>query len=198
LDNSCSLTSVVDYSVRYSINEKKPLAGSANADFKLGSDGTLNEASGQTQDNTLSTIVSALPISTLITSAAGIATKTGGAANESAKTVKFSLTQEQRYVKTVYSKSVVASDSICSVGKELTEADQNISTSKSDVGANSSPNSSSQNNDSNSITVTGTIKLPKSAQTSPTTNNSNKNGEAQPNGANGHVAAPPSDEKKKN
>jgi hypothetical protein len=193
LENSSSLTNVVDYSVRYSINQKKPLAGSSNADFKLGSDGTLNETSGQTQDNTLSTILSALPVSTLITSAAGVATKTGAAANESAKVVKFSLMQEQRYIKTVYSQSVVASDSICTVGKELTEADQNISTSRSDVGSNSNPNNSGQN-DSDSITVSGTIKLPKPVQTSATAD-SKKNGEAAPN-ASGQ-GAPPSNQKKK-
>lgn len=197
LDNSTALTSVVDYSARYSINVKRPLAGSASADFKLGPDGTLNEASGQIQDNTLSTIVSALPISTLVTSAAGIATKTGAAANEPAKAVTFSLTQEERYVKTIYSKSVVASDSICSVAKQLTEADQNISTSKSDVGASSNL-TSGQNNDSNTITVAGTIKLPKPAPTPPTASSSNKNGDAEQNGANDHVAVPPSDGKKKN
>jgi hypothetical protein len=186
------ITSVVDYSTKYSINQSKPFSGSSNADFKLSADGTLNEASGQVQDNTFSTILSALPISTLITSAAGVATKTGAAANEKPKEVKFSLTQEQRYIKTLYSQSIVANQAICPVGKALTEADQNISMSISDVGASTTQTDSSQDKNSDSITVTGTIKLPKSSQAAPPANNSSKDQKAGSNGTDGQtVPAPP-------
>jgi hypothetical protein len=89
LENTSSLTSVVDHSTRYSINQSRPFSGSSNGDFKLGADGTLNEASGQVQDNTFSTILSALPVFTLITSATGTATKSGAASNEPANEVKF-------------------------------------------------------------------------------------------------------------
>lgn len=173
LENSSSPTSLVDYSTKYSINQRKPFSGSSNADFKLSADGTLNEASGQVQDNTFSTILSALPISSLITSAAGIATKAGAAANEKPKEVKFSLTQEQRYIKTVYSQVTIANQAVCTVGKALKETDDNIGTSIVDVGSNTSQADSGQDKNSDSITVTGTIKLPKT-QTAPPADNSGK------------------------
>jgi hypothetical protein len=192
LENTSSLTSVVDYSTKYSINQSKPFSGSSNADFKLSADGTLNEASGQVQDNTFSTILSALPISTLITSAAGIATKTGAAANEPSKEVKFSLTQEQRYIKTSYSQYMIANQTICPVGKALTDAEQNIGVSISDVGANTLQTDSNQDKNSDSITVTGTIKLPKSLQAAPPANNSSKEQKAGSNGADGQSVTAPS------
>jgi hypothetical protein len=198
LENSSSLTSVVDYSTRYSINQSKPFSGSSNADFKLGADGTLSEASGQVQDNTFSTILSALPISALITSATGTATKSGAAANEQAKEVKFSLAQEQRYIKTTYSQYTISNQAICPVGKALTEADQNIGMSLSDVGASTAQNDTSQDKNSDSITITGTIKLPKSLQAAAPANNSSKDQKAASSGADGQtVAAPPSTQQKK-
>jgi hypothetical protein len=75
LANSISLTAEVDYGTIYAINEKRHFSGSSQADFKLAADGTLNEASGQVQDNTFATIVSALPVSSLITSAVDIVAK---------------------------------------------------------------------------------------------------------------------------
>jgi hypothetical protein len=198
LENTSSLTSVVDYSTKYSINQSKPFSGSSNADFKLSADGTLNEASGQVQDNTFSTILSALPISSLITSAAGIATKTGAAENEKPKEVKFSLTQEQRYIKTLYTQSTISNQAICPVGRALTEADQNIGMSISDVGASTAQSDSSQDKNSDSITVTGTIKLPKSLQAAPPANNPSKDQKAGSNGADGQtVPSPPSTQPKK-
>jgi hypothetical protein len=199
LENSSSLTSVVDYSTKYAINQKKPFSGSSNADFKLGADGTLNEASAQVQDNTFSTILSALPISTLITSAAGIATKAGAAANEKPKEVKFSLTQEQRYIKTLYSQSTINKQAICTVGKPLTGAEENIGVAISDVGAGTTQGDTNADKNSDSITVNGTIKLPKSLQATPPANNSSNDQKAGPNGANGQTAPtpPPTQPKKK-
>jgi hypothetical protein len=62
----------VDYSDQYYINAKVPLAGSANVDVKVADDGSLSEASGQVQNNTLQTILSALPISSAITGGLGL------------------------------------------------------------------------------------------------------------------------------
>jgi len=194
IENSSSPTSVVDYSTKYAINQSKPFSGSSNVDFKLSPDGTLTEASAQVQDNTFATIVSALPISSLITSAAGIATKAGAAANEKPKEVKFSLTQEQRYIKTVYSQMTVANQAVCTVGKPLSESDQNIGTSIVDVGT-SSTQAEGQDKNSDSITVTGTIKLPKSSQAVPPANNPTKD---QTTGAGGTPAPPAQGKPKKN
>ncbi len=68
---SATPVAVVDYSDRYYVNARVPLAGSANLDAKVAADGSLTEVSAQTQDTTLQTILSALPISTLITGALG-------------------------------------------------------------------------------------------------------------------------------
>jgi hypothetical protein len=134
----------------------------------------------------------------LITSATGTATKSGAAANEQAKEVKFSLAQEQRYIKTTYSQYTISNQAICPVGKALTEADQNIGMSLSDVGASTAQNDTSQDKNSDSITITGTIKLPKSLQAAAPANNSSKDQKAASSGADGQtVAAPPSTQQKK-
>jgi hypothetical protein len=65
----------VDYANQYFINAKSPLAGTANLDAKLAPDGSLTEASGQRTDNTLQTVSSALPISTIITGELGLGGK---------------------------------------------------------------------------------------------------------------------------
>lgn len=62
----------VDYSEQYYLNAKVPWSGSANIDAKLATDGTLTEASGQVQNSTLQTILSSLPVSSLITGGLGI------------------------------------------------------------------------------------------------------------------------------
>jgi hypothetical protein len=74
--NSVTSERYVDASTIYFYNVNKPLVGSANAEVDLSNEGILSKASGQTEDKTLSTILSALPTSDLIKTAAGI-----GAAN---------------------------------------------------------------------------------------------------------------------
>lgn len=71
--NTSSPEAVVDYSRVYYYNAPRPWVGSSQLDAKLASDGTLTEGSAQVQGQTLSTILSALPISTLLTKAAGAA-----------------------------------------------------------------------------------------------------------------------------
>jgi hypothetical protein len=53
-------------------NVKKPWNGTANAEIDLSSEGILNKVSGQVEDKTLATILSALPISDLIKAGAGL------------------------------------------------------------------------------------------------------------------------------
>jgi hypothetical protein len=69
--NTAVAEAVVDYSRVYYYNAPRPWVGTSQLDAKLASDGTLTEASAQVQGQTLSTILSALPISALITKAAG-------------------------------------------------------------------------------------------------------------------------------
>lgn len=62
----------VDYADQYYVNAKVPLAGSANVDAKVASDGSLSEVSGQAENKTLETILSALPTSSVITGELGL------------------------------------------------------------------------------------------------------------------------------
>jgi len=158
LDNSSKAVTLVDYAHEYDLNQRKPLAGSTSADYKLGPDGTLTEAQGQVQNDTLSTILSALPLSDLIKSAAGIAAKTGAAAAEPPSPVKFSLEQEERLKTTTYSiVSTYAAN--CPTGEALTEKITGASKSIADIGARESTKTTGK--EDTAISISGTINLPK-------------------------------------
>ena len=73
--NTDTVKVLVDYKHQYALNEKVPFAGSVKADYKLNEDGTLSEASGEVQEQTLATIAGLFPISDLIKTAAGASTK---------------------------------------------------------------------------------------------------------------------------
>jgi hypothetical protein len=172
LSNSSSLTTEVNYETAYAINQKKPFSGSSQADFKLASDGTLSEASGQTQDNTFATVVSALPISSLITSAAGIVAPVGKSETKPTVPAQFTLKQEQRYVKTVCSKSTLESGEICEVGVPLKQESEKVAFVVSDVGSTDTTDAGAQDKNTDSISISGTIKLPKSTQPTASAQNS--------------------------
>jgi hypothetical protein len=72
----------VDYADQYYVNAKLPVAGSANVDAKVAADGSLSEASGQVQTQTLQTILNALPISSVITGGLGLGGKSIAPAGE--------------------------------------------------------------------------------------------------------------------
>lgn len=171
LSNKTKVASVVDYSQEYDINQRKPLSGTANAAFKLGQNGTLTEVSGQVQDTTLSTILSALPLSDLIKSAAGIAVKAGAAAAQPPEPVKFSLEQEERLKTTTYSKTspISADDPNCKTGSPLTKDTTDTSMAVADVGAKDANAKPPATKDDSSIGISGTISLPKALLPSPST-----------------------------
>lgn len=62
----------IDARTVYFYNVNKPFVGPANAEIDLSNEGILSKVSGQSEDKTLPTILSALPTSDLIKSAAGI------------------------------------------------------------------------------------------------------------------------------
>ncbi|MGA8368152.1 MAG: hypothetical protein WB716_12615 [Candidatus Acidiferrales bacterium] len=72
VSNSVAPERYVDATTVYFYNVKKPFVGPANAEIDLTNEGILSKLSGQSEDKTLPTILSALPTSNLITSAAGI------------------------------------------------------------------------------------------------------------------------------
>lgn len=73
VSNTSAPEAIVDYSRPYYYNAPRPWIGSSQIDAKLASDGTLTESSSQIQSQTLSTILSSLPVSSLLTAVAGLA-----------------------------------------------------------------------------------------------------------------------------
>lgn len=71
VSNTSTPEAVVDYATTYYFNAPQPWVGSSQINVKLAADGTLTEGSAQVQNQTLSTILSALPISALLTTAVG-------------------------------------------------------------------------------------------------------------------------------
>jgi hypothetical protein len=173
LSNKTKVSNVVDYSQGYDINQRKPISGTANAAFKVGENGTLTEVSGQVEDNTLSTVLSALPLSDLIKSAAGIATKVGSAEAQKPEVVKFSLEQEERLRTTTYSRTsdVSAADANCKTGKAIERTAENVSMVVADVGAKDANNKPAATKDENAVGISGTISLPKALFPSPDASN---------------------------
>jgi hypothetical protein len=72
VSNSVVPERYVDAKTVYFYNVNKPFVGSANAEIDLNNEGILSKVSGQSEDKTLPTILSALPTSDLIKTAAGI------------------------------------------------------------------------------------------------------------------------------
>lgn len=161
LMNASKVSATVDYAHAYSLNQSKPFAGTVSGDYKLSSDGTLGEVQGQVEDQTLSTILSALPISDLIKSAAGIAAKAGAAEAEKPQTVHFSLEQEERIRTKTYSR-MSAYIVNCPTGNAITDTDTPKSMVLADIGAKEISSSKADTNKTDSsIGISGTISLPK-------------------------------------
>jgi hypothetical protein len=158
LSNTSKVVTVVNYSEHYSLNQKVPLAGTTSGDYKLSADGTLSEVQGQTQDNTLSTILTAL--SSLVQTAAGISAKAGVAAGTQSEEVHFSLAQEERMLTKTYSVTGGYTP-YCPTSAALTEATKGVSVSLADVGANDASAKTQAPKDDSSIGITGTVSLPK-------------------------------------
>src|ERR1700735_3956279 len=166
LTNTSKVSAVVDYSHPYSLNERRPPSGSVSADYKLSPDGTLSEVQAQIQDTTLSTVLSALPISDLIKSAAGIATKAGAAEAVKPQAVQLSLEQEERIRTKAYSVTT-AYIANCPTGAPITEATPNRSTALADVGSKDIASKADASKGDSSIGISGTISIPQALLPAP-------------------------------
>lgn len=164
--NSSAPTVLVDYSNQYTLNAKSPFAGTVNADYKLNEDGTLSEASGQIQEQTLSTVLSALPVADLIKTAASILVK--------GKTETFTLQAaiEKHFLKVTRSQFKNFQVGCGTNGDVVTGQFDTLI--EDVVGKSITGTKSSGTADDNSIkingTVTGTVALPKSSGTAATPN----------------------------
>ncbi len=157
VSNSTTTKLFVDYESVYTLNAKSPLVGSVSADYHLASDGTLSEASGQVTDQTLSTILSALPISSLITTvASGGLLK--GAATPALAEITVQVVVERRAIR-ITNSQLIPYEKGCPDTNSFLDSPP-LGTLVEDIGADSA-NSSQSKPDDNSITVSGKITLPK-------------------------------------
>jgi hypothetical protein len=145
---------------QYFYNVDRPAIGSVQADIKLGADGTLSEASAQVEDKTISTILSLFPVSDLVKSAvippvsAALSETLGGP--EGATVVEVELKTERKGVKFTRTTFDLNNKPPCLVPTNtLAEVTERYSLTVEDVGGGEKPD------DSNNISVNGTIKLPK-------------------------------------
>jgi hypothetical protein len=162
LENSSKAATVVDYAHPYSLNQTRPWAGSTTSDYKLNADGTLSEAQGQVQDDTLSTILSALPLADLIKDAAGITSKAGAAAGVTPEPVHFSLDQEERARTRTLSRMTDYKPN-CKVEGVIKLDATDAAIVVADVGAKDAANKggNDKSDTNSSIGISGTISLPK-------------------------------------
>lgn len=159
--NTAAIEPVVNYSVVFYLNSRRPLAGTGQIDGKLAADGTLTEGSAQIQDQTLATVASA--ISSLTGSASTVAKIVGLEASPEFKlTVKtkfYKHTHDQYYGKLGLAPNECnpASDGVFGGWFLVAEA------------TDSAGSKSSSAEKDNTISVTGSIVLPKSLGTTPST-----------------------------
>ena len=162
ISNTATVKVLVDYDNEYALNAKAPLAGSVNAAYKLSEDGTLTEGSAQVQD--LATIGGLFPISDLIKSAAGVATKAATAlAPEAPGSVIFQAVVEKRALKISYLKLLEDFELGCSAKAALAPSSSDNVTIE-DVGPDSP---AAKDDKSNSISVSGKITLPTPSPSKP-------------------------------
>lgn len=152
--NSNSPKVYVNYGTVYYLNVKIPFSGSAKADYKLASDGTLTEASAEITNDTFKTVLGALPVADLIKSAAGI-----GLATKSVGGRTFQLKAESRSLK-ITKFQTVAFESGCP-DQDGFQATPQVGILIEDVGSDSSSSTATNKNEENAITVNGKIVLPK-------------------------------------
>jgi hypothetical protein len=154
VSNTGSPAIFVDYKNTYTMNARTPFAGTVSADTTLAEDGTLSKSSAQIENKTFETVMSLFPVSELIKSAAGFkATLVAG------EEVQMQLAIERRILKLTRSHIDVFEVGCPTNGIEVTkEYDFKLE----DVGAEAAKSGEDKSED-NTITVNGTVKLPKQA-----------------------------------
>jgi len=165
VSNTGAIEAAVDYSVTYYLNSSRPLAGSTQVDAKLAADGTLTEGSAQVNDQTLATIAST--ISSLVGSAVSIAKSNievqgGKVKSEGKASVKTTIYQHTHYQYSIDPGEIML-DGCLPEPKGVTGGSFTVS-EVSDPTAKAS-----DTNKENTISVTGSIVLPKAATTPATT-----------------------------
>jgi hypothetical protein len=142
----------VDYSTPYTLNVRRPLIGTAQANTTLAPDGTLTQAEAQTQDQTLSTLLGMVPaIGPLMKALGGQSTGTAPSG------VTFDLAIEPRAVSFTRQYHIADLKPPCeaATSEQLKEDGRPYFLTVEDVGADKKPKAE------NGIKVDATITLPK-------------------------------------
>jgi hypothetical protein len=165
----------VDYGTIYYYNSSKPLIGSSQASFKLATDGTLSEGSAQVDSKTLQSFLDLFPVKDIVKSAAGLggtaakAMLAAGIPADTTGTYKFDLATTVKVYRHTHTAQINAGPppcipSTCDVigsvpGDTCPVTTYNLTVEEVSQAADK------KNTDANAISVTGTIKLPKTPDT---------------------------------
>lgn len=150
----------VDYQNTYTLNVRRPIIGSASATTKLATDGTLSEATAQIEDKTLSTLISAVPTSSLIGPASVAAT-----AARAPSPPPYELKIEEKAVKFTWTYYDPATHGACEQDAKLTSNPPNSGTP--DLAVEDASAAKKPEDDSNTVKVNGSIQLPKAKDSAP-------------------------------
>jgi hypothetical protein len=143
----------VDYAETYYINAKNPVAGSAKVDTKLGSDGTLTEASAEIESKTLETLLG--PINAAITAGLPLAAKAEAQVKAPLKQLK--LTTEVSGFKHTFSRIDPSTTFPCPV------ISADILPSPSNYSREGVAGSAADKKSKNKIQISGEVVLPDTA-----------------------------------
>jgi hypothetical protein len=153
----------------YFYNSPRPWVGSSQIGAKLASDGTLTEGSAQTQTQTLSTLISALPVSAVLTKVAELglgAPVTGAVPGAPAirilRTVSYDLNVQQQTYKHTHSRYVTPFAIPCPVAPDgvVCPATGPAGTCTYSLQVDTTDGSAAKD-DASAVKVNGTISLPK-------------------------------------
>jgi hypothetical protein len=148
----------VDYSTMYFYNTSKPLAGSAQANVELASDGTMTKGSAQAEDKTLQAFLDLLPIKDVLSTVAKAGL--GVAAAPAAEPAKYELSIATQLLKHTHFKYLTDKTPPCAPPEGELTPGYNLLTE--DV---SEPKKKAA--DGQTISVNGSIQLPKKDDAKP-------------------------------
>jgi len=155
ISNVNKTETTVDYRDVYYFNSHRPLLGTAKADIKLASDGTMTEGSGEIESKTLQSFLDLVPTKELISAAAGL--PAGGAPPGAPA---FRLQIESRAIKHThyrYRQAESDHDKVqCLAVPAARFDDQTYNRERED----SSDEKPEKKDDKNTVNVKGEIKLP--------------------------------------
>jgi len=151
LSETCTNAVLVDYGNPLYLNSNRPLIGNASASAELNADGTLSKGSAQVESKTVQAFLDLLPISKLISTAAG------APAFAAAETLRISVTH--RFLKHTASKTwILEADKKCHVGAQAVDNTYNYTT---DEMATFGLGKEKDDKADRTVSVSGSVVLPK-------------------------------------